>query len=369
MNAEEQDYYETLGVPRDADENTIKKAYHKLAMKWHPDRNKSSEAEAKFKQIATAYAILKDPKKRARYDAQGYDGVAHYTPEDLFGGLDLGDIFGGMDFGFGGGGVFNSIFGGRPTRPMHGQDLRVSIHVPLKLINEGGKQTVRISHPATCTKCHGYGTKSGKAPPSCPACNGTGRQVKTHKEKRDAQNVQIQQITVCPICHGKGTSIEQPCKHCGGYGQIEKEEKIKINIPAGIDEGAMLRVAGHGLPAEEPGVPQGDLYVSVYSQPDIRFQRQGADLWHTVILNVTDAVLGTEVKVPTLSKTLHVKVPPGTQPDEILRLRDEGLPHFKGHGHGDIKIRIQVSIPQKLSEKQRKLFEQLKSCADNKPWT
>ena len=135
MNTEEQDYYETLGVPRDADVDTIKKAYHKLAMKWHPDRNKSSEAEEKFKQIAKAYAILHDPKKRARYDAQGYEGVAHYTPEDLFGGLDLGDIFGGMDFGFGGGGIFDSVFGGRSTRPMHGQDLRVSIHVPLELIN------------------------------------------------------------------------------------------------------------------------------------------------------------------------------------------------------------------------------------------
>jgi len=363
MNTEEQDYYEMLGVPRDADEDTIKKAYHKLAMKWHPDRNKSPEAEAKFKQLAKAYAILKDPKKRARYDAQGYEGVAHYTPEDLFGGLDLGDIFGGMDFGFGGGGIFDSIFGGRPTRPMHGQDLRVSIHVPLKLINEGGKQTVRISHPVTCSKCHGYGTKSGKAPPPCPSCNGAGRQVTTHKEKRNTQDVQIQQITVCPICHGKGTTIEQPCKQCGGYGQIEKEEKIKINIPAGIDEGAMLRITGHGLPGDQPGVPQGDLYVSIYSQPSHQFQRQGADLWHTVTLDVTDAVLGKEIKVPTLTKGLKVKIPAGTQPDEILRLRGEGLPRYKDRGRGDIKLRIQVAIPEHLTEKQKELFEQLRSLS------
>jgi len=187
---EQQDYYEILGVPRDADDDTIKKAYHKLAMKWHPDRNKSPQAEEKFKQIATAYAILKDPKKRARYDTQGMEGVAHYTPEDLFGGLDLGDIFGRMDFGFGGGNIFDSIFGRRPTGPLRGQDLRVSIHVPLSLINEGGKQTVRISHPATCNKCHGYGTKSGKAPPSCSACQGTGRQIKAHKEKRASQEQQ-----------------------------------------------------------------------------------------------------------------------------------------------------------------------------------
>ncbi|WP_455209076.1 molecular chaperone DnaJ [Kaarinaea lacus] len=361
MATQDQDYYETLGVPHDADEETIKKAYHKLAMKWHPDRNKSTESEEKFKQIAKAYAILKDPKKRARYDARGFEGVAHYTPEDLYGGLDLGDIFSHMDFGFGGGNIFDSIFGGRPTRPMHGQDLRVSIHVPLKLINEGGKQTVRISHPVTCNKCHGYGTKSGKAPPSCSACNGSGRQIKVRKEKRDTQDVQIQQITVCPVCHGKGTAIEEPCNQCGGYGQIEKEEKIKIKIPPGIDEGGMLRVVGHGLPGDQPGVPQGDLYVSVYSQADPRFQRQGADLWHSVTLDVTDVVLGTEIKVPTLTKSLKVKIPPGTQPDEVFRLRGEGLPHFKANDRGDIKLRIQVAIPEKLTENQRKLFEQLRS--------
>ena len=363
MATQEQDYYETLGVPRDADENAIKQAYHKLAHKWHPDRNKSPEAEEKFKQIAKAYAILKDPKKRARYDTQGYEGVAHYTPEDLYGGLDLGDIFSHMDFGFGGGDVFDSIFGRRPTRPLHGQDLRVSVHVPLKMIYEGGKQTVRISHPTTCAKCHGYGTKSGKAPPPCSACKGTGRQVKVHKEKRDTRDVQIQQITVCPVCHGKGTTIEDPCKQCGGYGQIEKEEKIKIRIPRGIEEGSVLRVAGHGLPGNEPGVPQGDLYVSVYSEPDSRFQRQGVDLWHTVTLDVTDAVLGTEIKVPTLKKKLHVKIPPGTQPDDVLRLRGEGLPHFKSDSRGDLKLRIQIAIPEHLTERQKKLYEQLRSLS------
>ena len=360
MNTDEQDYYEILGVPRDADENTIKKAYHHLAMKWHPDRNKSPEAETRFKQIARAYAILKDPKKRARYDAHGFEGVAHYTPEDLFGDLDFGDIFSKMDFGFGGGSVFDSIFGQRPTQPMHGKDLRISIHVALDLIRQGGKQTVRISHPATCTKCHGYGTKSGKAPPPCPSCNGSGRQVKTNSERQDMHNIQIKQITVCPACHGKGKTIDKPCSQCGGYGQIEQEEKIKINIPAGIDEGAVLRVPGHGLPADSPEVPQGDLYVSVYSQPDSRFQRQGSDLWYTATIDVADAVLGTEIKVPSLTKTLHVKIPAGTQPDDVLRLRGEGLPRYQSSGNGDIKLRIQVRIPDKLTEKQREIFEQLR---------
>lgn len=363
MAREDQDFYETLGVPRDADEDTIKKAYHKLAHKWHPDRNKSPEAEEKFKQIAKAYAILKDPGKRARYDAQGFEGVAHYTPEDLFGGLDLGDIFNHMDFGFGGGGIFDSIFGRRPTRPLHGQDLRVSIHVPLKLINDGGKQTVCISHPTTCSRCHGYGTKTGKQAPACAACKGTGKQVKVHQEKRDTRDVQIQHITVCPVCHGKGTTIEDPCPQCGGYGQIEQEEKINIHIPSGIKEGGVLRVAGHGLPGDKPGMPQGDLYVSVYSEPDDRFQRQGADLWHTANLDVTDAILGTKITVPTLNKNLKVPIPAGTQPDDIIRLHGKGLPRYTGSGHGDMIIRIRVSLPAQLTEQQKKLYEQLRSLS------
>lgn len=357
---EQTDYYEVLGVPHDADEQTIKKAYHKLAMKWHPDRNSSPDAEATFKKIAKAYAILKDPKKRARYDAQGFEGVAHYTPEDLFGGLDFGDVFQNMDFGFGGGRIFDSIFGQRSTRPLRGQDLRVSIHVPLELIDKGGKQTVRISHPSTCDACHGYGTASGKPPPPCNTCNGSGRRVVSREEKRDSGDVQVQQITICPNCHGRGTRIEQPCKQCGGYGQMEKEEKIKITIPAGIDEGGVLRVSGHGLPAEEAGIPDGDLYVSVYSQPDARFQRQGADLWQAVSLGVLDAVLGTELSVSTLDAPVQVKIPAGTQPDEVMRLRGKGLSSLNGSGKGDMKLRIQVVLPRELSDEQKALYQQLK---------
>jgi len=352
------DYYNILGVPRDADADTIKKAYHKLALKWHPDKNKSPEAEEKFKQIAKAYAILKDPKKRARYDTQGMEGVAHYTPEDLFGDFDLGDLFGRMDFGFGGG-MFDSLFGHRQTRPTHGQDLRVSIHVPLSLINSGGKQTVRVSHPVTCPRCHGYGTQNGNAPPPCPACNGSGRKINTRSEKRGEQNVQFQQISVCPVCHGRGTSISEPCTHCGGYGQYEKEDKLKVHIPAGIEEGAMLRIAGYGMPGSSAGTPAGDLYVSVYSQPDTRFQRQGADLWQMVELNVTEAVLGTEVKLPTLDKPVKVKIPSGTQPDDVIRLKGKGLPRYQIAGHGDMKLRLLVNIPKRLTEKQKALYEQL----------
>ncbi len=359
--ANEQDYYEILGVPRDADSKAIKKAYHKLAMRWHPDRNKSPEAEERFKAIATAYAILSDPKKRARYDAEGMEGVAHFSNEDLFSGLDLGDLFGDFGGGFGGS-VFDRLFGmggRRPARPARGQDLRVSIEVPLERIAQGGKETIRVTHPTLCPSCHGYGTRSGKAPPPCPACNGSGRKVETRQEQRGNQQVQYQQVTVCPVCHGRGTRIEEPCESCGGYGQVEKEESLKITIPPGIEEGTVLRVAGHGMPGERPELVAGDLHVAVYSQPDSRFQRRGADLWRLQRVTVSEAVLGGKHRVPTLDGEVAVTIPPGTQPDEVLRLRGKGLPHFQGSGNGDLNLRIQVKIPERLSEEQRRLYEQL----------
>lgn len=360
MSADERDYYEVLGVARDASESDIKKAYHKLAMKWHPDRNKSPDAEERFKQIAKAYAILKDPKKRARYDAQGMEGVAHYTPEDLFGGLDLGDLFGDMGFGFGGGSIFDRMFGYHARRSAHGQDLRVRIEVPLELVDTGGKEKVRISHPTDCPSCHGYGTKSGKPPPLCPACQGTGRKVVSRKEDRGEHTVQFQQINICPACHGRGTEITQPCLTCGGYGQVEKEEIINVTIPPGIEEGVALRIPGHGLPGEQPGIKPGDLHVVVYTKPDARFQRRGADLWRGETIRVTDAVLGTSIQVPTLQGRVQVEIPAGTQPDEILRLRGKGLPHFQGKGKGDLLLRIQVQIPEKISAKERVLYQELK---------
>lgn len=359
MAAAEQGYYEVLGVPRDADADTIKQAYHKLAMQWHPDRNKEAGAEEKFKQIAKAYAILKDPKKRAQYDAQGMEGVAHYTPEDLFGDLDLGELFGDMGFGFGGGSVFDRMFGRRAARPTHGQDLRVQMTLDLDTIAEGGKQPLTVSHPASCPDCHGYGTADGKPPPLCPACQGSGRQVVTRDQDKEGQKIRYQQVNICPVCHGSGTEISQPCKSCGGYGRIEKQETIKVTIPPGIEDGTILRVPGHGLPGDEPGIPPGDLHVVVYSRPDARFQRRGADLWRAETIGVTEAVLGTTLSVPTLSAHAKVKVPPGTQPGEVLRLRGAGLPRFQSGGKGDIHVRIEVRVPERLSEEERALYEKL----------
>ena len=360
MSSQERDYYEILRVSRDASEQEIRDAYHKLAMKWHPDRNKSPEAEQRFKEIAQAYAILKDPKKRAQYDSHGMDGVAHYTPEDLFGDFDFGDLFGDMGFGFGGSSIFDRMFGRRTTRPVHGRDLRVRIEVPLDVIEQGGKESVRISHPATCLECRGYGTKSGEPPPLCKACQGTGRRVVTREEVGGGRHIRLQQLHVCPECHGKGTEITQPCVSCGGYGQIEREETIKVSIPAGIEDGTVLRVAGHGLPGDQPGSPPGDLHVAVYSKPDGRFQRRGADLWRTETIDIADAVLGMTLTVPTLQGKVNVTIPAGIQPDEVLRLRGKGLPRFNNMGQGDLNLRIQIDIPKKLSDKQRQLYQQLR---------
>ncbi|TNF97994.1 MAG: J domain-containing protein [Gammaproteobacteria bacterium] len=362
MSEPDRDYYEVLGVPRDADEHAIKDAYHKLAMKWHPDRNDSPEAEEKFKEIAKAYAILKDPKKRARYDSMGMEGVAHFTPEDLFGGLDMGDLFGDMGFGFGGSSIFDRMFGGRARarQPTQGQDLRISVEVPLEVVYHGGQHEIRVSHPVTCETCHGYGTADGKSPPLCKACNGSGRRVSSRSEQRGKQQFTFQQMTICPQCQGKGTQISSPCLACSGFGKIEKAETLKVTIPAGIEDGMVLRVAGHGLPAEQPGLPPGDLQVTVLSKLDPRFQRRGADLWRSQIIEAADAALGTEIQVPTLDGKLKVKIPAGTQPDEILRLRGKGLPRFRGSGHGDLNLRIVVHIPEDLSKEERQLYQELR---------
>ena len=363
MTNVDRDYYQTLGLTRDANEKAIKSAYHKLAMKYHPDRNQSPEAQEKFKEIAKAYAILKDPKKRARYDSLGAEGVAHFTPEDLYGNLDLGNIFGDMGFDFGGGNIFDRMFGGnhRAKKTVKGHDLRAQIQVPLNIVNTGGQEEIRISHPVNCSSCHGYGSANGQPPPLCPDCNGSGRKVEARGENRDGQQLNFQQVTICPICHGKGTRLDNPCKTCSGYGKIEKEEKLKISIPKGVDDGTVLRVAGHGLPADDPSMPSGDLYVSVLTQADARFQRRGPDLWRTLKISVTDAVLGTHVEVPTLDKKLNVTIPAGTQPDEILKIRGQGLARYKESGYGDINLRIEVEIPTSINEKEKQLWTELKS--------
>jgi len=376
MPEQQRDYYEVLGVERDADAKTIKNAFRKLALKYHPDRNKSPDAEERFKEIAEAYAILSDPEKRKKYDAGGFAGVADFSAEDLFGGIDFGDIFGDMGFGFdfgrhAGGGIFDRFFH-HQRGPERGRDLEVQVMVSLDMINEGGEQSVRLGHPMVCEACHGTGAEAGTSARTCESCGGSGQKVISRKETKDKGSVMFQQITVCPACHGKGVFIDHPCKQCHGSGQVEKEESLKVKIPRGAEEGMALRIAGHGLPADKQGLPPGDLYVIVRTAPDERFQRLGADLWRTEIISVADAVLGTEIEVPTLKNSITVKVPAGTQQDEVLRLRGKGLPYFEGSSKGDLKLRMQIEIPTHLSDEERQLYQQLqqlgKKYASKKHW-
>ena len=353
--AEPRDYYEVLGVPRDADGKAIKDAFRQLALKYHPDRNKEPGATDRFKEIAEAYAVLSDPKKRAEYDARGYAGVAGFSPEDLFGGINFEDIFGGLGFDFGGPSVFDRLFR-RGAAPRQGESLEVTLTVPLERVLTGGEETVRVSRPAPCQACQGSGAKAGTKPRACAKCGGSGQLVRSQRKG----GVSLQQITTCPECVGRGTIIDTPCPECGGKGQVARDESLTVRIPVGVEEGMVLRVPGHGLPGEKPGVPPGDLFVVVRTADDPRFERHGRDLYRVETVDIVDAVLGTSIDVPTLDGQVSVKVPAGTQPDSMLRLRGKGLPRFGGGSRGDLYVRLRVHVPERLSDRQRRLFEQLR---------
>jgi molecular chaperone DnaJ len=355
VDAAKRDYYEVLGVERGADAKAIKDAFRKLAMQYHPDRNKAPGAEERFKEIAEAYAVLSDAKKRAEYDAGGFAGVAGFTPEDLFGGVDFESIFG--DLGFGAGeGLFERFFGRRHRGPPRGPDIEIEAVVPLERIAQGGEETIRYGRLASCTQCGGSGAKPGTQPRSCPTCKGSGQKTTTRHE----QGVILRQTVTCPDCQGAGRLIDQPCPECGGRGRVRLEESLAVSIPIGAEDGLVLRVPGKGYASDSAGGQPGDLLVIVRGAPDARFARRGADLWRDELLEVGDAVLGTELRVPTLDGPLTVKVPAGTQPESQLRLRGKGLPRFGERGHGDLYLRLAVKLPERLSAEERKLWERLR---------
>ena len=359
--AQPRDYYEVLGVSRDADQKAIKDAFRQLALKYHPDRNKEPGASDRFKEIAQAYAVLSDPKKRAEYDTHGYAGVADFSPEDLFGGINFEDIFGGLGFDFGGPGLFDRFFR-RRAAPRRGENIEVAIAVPLQRVLTGGEETVHVAHPITCQSCGGSGARAGTNPRNCARCGGTGQLVRSQRK----EGVSLQQITTCSDCTGRGTIIDTPCPQCAGTGKAARDEVLTVRIPVGVEEGTALRVPGHGLPADKPGLPPGDLFVVVRTADDLRFERHGRDLYRVASVEVVDAVLGTSIDVPTLDGQVSVDVPAGTQPDSMLRLRGKGLPLFGGGSRGDLYIRLQIHVPERLSARQRQLFEQLRGDGSQK---
>jgi len=363
----QRDYYEVLGVAKDADQKAIKDAFRNLAMKYHPDRNKEAGAEERFKEIAEAYAILSDSKKRAEYDSRGFAGVEGFSQEDLFSGINFEDIFGGLNFDFGGGSPFEGFFHRRRRAgPARGANIEVELHIPLERVATGGEEKVRLGRPAACRACRGTGSAGGAAPKVCGTCNGTGRVSRSRRQERE--HVLIQQISTCPVCHGRGSIIEHPCPVCRGSGQEDQEESLTVKIPQGVEEGMVLRISGKGMPSPEPGGVAGDLFVVVRSQADPRFERAGADLLRQATISLTDAVLGAKLEVPTLGGTASVTIPPGTQPDAVLRLKGKGLPEFGSGRHGEMYLRIAVHVPEQLSSEERELYERLRAIAGKQSW-
>lgn len=345
-----------LGVPRSADSKVIRDAFRRLALQYHPDRNKEPDSEERFKEIAEAYAILSDPKKRADYDSGGFASVAGMRPEDVFGGIDFGSIFGDLGFGTSGG-LFERFFGPRRSPARRGVDIEIAVRVSLETIARGGEQRIRYERPDTCSACGGSGAKAGTAKRPCPSCGGSGERISTHRE----QGVTIRRTRVCSECRGSGHVIDNPCPACGGRGSVVREESLVVTIPVGAEEGLTLRIPGKGYASKESSGVAGDLRVIVQSAPDPRFARNGADLWREERIDVADAVLGTELRVPALAETLTVRVPPGMQPDAQLRLRGKGLPHFGARARGDFYLRLVVRLPERPGAEERKLWEGLRA--------
>jgi molecular chaperone DnaJ len=349
--ATKRDYYEVLGVPRNADGKAIKDAFRRLALQYHPDRNKEPGAEERFKEIAEAYAVLSDAKKRADYDAGGFAGI---PAGEVFAGVDFDSMFRDLGFGFDlGGSMFERFFGGGRRGPQRGADIEIEALMPLERIARGGEETVRFRRASTCTDCKGSGAKPGTRSRICTACGGTGQRTSSRRE----QGVFIRRSSTCPDCGGRGSFIDAPCPACDGSGKLRREESLVVKIPPGAEDGLVLRIPGKG----EPGTGPGDLLIMVRAAPDGRFERDGADLWRVQEIDATDAVLGAEIPVPTLDGPIAVKVPAGTQPDSQLRLRGKGLPRFGGRGRGDLYVRLAVRLPERPGAEERKLWERLRS--------
>lgn len=285
-----------------------------------------------------------------------------FSREDLFGGINFDDIFGGLNFDFGGGGLFDGFFHRRRSAgPARGANIEVALNITLERVASGGEEQVRLSHPVSCHACHGIGSEGGTAPKPCEACKGTGRITQSRRQEKE--HVLIQQISTCPVCHGRGSIIEHPCRVCHGSGNVEREESLSVKIPPGVEEGMVLRIPGKGMPSQDAGGVSGDLFVVVRSRQDPRFERAGADLLRQETIQLTDAVLGTMLDVPTLDGSASVTIPPGTQPGAVLRVKGKGLPEFGSSRHGELYLRIEVQIPDKLSRDERQLYEQLRAIS------
>ncbi len=358
--AEKRDYYEVLGVQKNANADEIKKAYRKAAIKYHPDKNPGDkEAEEKFKEATEAYDVLSNPDKRARYDQFGHAGMSGaaggaggfggfgggFSMEDIF--SQFGDIFGGH---FGGG--FRSSGGGR--RVNRGSDIRVKVRLTLAEIASGVTKKLKITKTVACDHCGGKGAKDSTGFSTCSTCNGSGYVMRVENTFFG----RMQSQGVCPTCGGTGQVITTPCEKCKGEGTLRGEEVVEIKIPAGVGEGMVLTVSGKGNAARRGGV-NGDLQVLIEEEPHAELVRDGSDLIHNLNITVTTALLGGTVEVPTVDGRAKIKIAPGTHAGKVLRLGGKGLPDVNGYGRGDILVVVDITIPDSLSSAERKLVEQL----------
>ena len=367
--ADKRDYYEVLGLSKGASEDDIKKAYRKLAKKYHPDINKAPDAEAKFKEINEAYEVLSDSQKKAAYDQFGFAGMdgANFNGQGFggFGGMnmdDLGDIFssfmGGMDGGFSGFG-----FGGRGSRrtgPMKGDNRYMSMDIDFLDAIHGVDKTININVDKKCSHCDGTGAESKSDIETCPTCHGSG--VST-RQARTPFGV-IQQQGVCPDCNGTGKKIKKKCPHCNGTGYNNIKEQVEVNIPAGISSGQQVRIQGYGERGENGG-PNGDLYIEIRVRPHKYFIREGNDIYIKVPITSVEATLGTKIDVPTAYGDVELTIPAGTQPNSKLRLKGYGVKELRSNSKGDQYVEVEVSIPKKLSKEEKELYEKLSQKKEN----
>ena len=363
------DYYEVLGVDKSASANDIKKAYRRLAMQYHPDKNPGNkEAEEKFKEAAEAYSVLSDADKKARYDQYGHAGMDGAGGFGGFGGqgMDIndifsmfGDIFGG---GFGGGGFGGFGGGGSQQAPRHrGTDLRVKVKLNLQEISEGTTKKFKLKKYVACPHCNGSGAE-GNAMETCPECNGTGRTVRTVRTPFGIMNSE----TVCNRCGGEGKIIKNKCRHCNGDGIVMGEEVIEVQIPAGVAEGMQLSMRGKGNAAKRNGIA-GNLLIQIEEEKHPLLIRDEKDLIYNLLLDIPTATLGGTVEIPTIKDNVKLTIEPGTQPGKALRLRGKGLPMLNEYGRGDIIVNVSVYIPETLTKEERKTIEAFKESDNFKP--
>lgn len=369
--AESKNYYDILGVSKDASDDEIKSAYRKAALKWHPDRwvngtdAEKKTAEEKFKEASAAYSVLSDHDKRAKYDQFGEAGLGDQGAPDFSGGFgDLNDIlnnlFGGSFGGFGGFSGFGGFGGGssrgqQGQRVFRGRDIRVRVKLTLEEISTGVDKEVTIERNEPCPDCGGKGALSSSDIKTCPVCNGSGQE----QHVSSSFFGQTVTYTTCSRCHGTGTIVTNPCRTCGGEGVVRKRQTVTVHIPAGVEDGMQLKITGGGHAAKNNGI-RGDLLVVIEEEPHANLKRDGNNLFYTKIISVTDAILGTEVQIPCLDGPYKVKVDPGTQSNSVVRLRGRGLPSLNGYGRGDLYVKYIVWIPKKLKSSEKDALDAMR---------